>query len=336
MIKLLNKYKKLIIMISFAYIYMLVILLVPSGFSLITPGEISSINNVYEIEGIEFTNNFNTVSVYSWHDLTVFQKWAVNKNKYYDLYEQPAADKNLSLTDIVKQGNISKQTSHEQAIIAAYEKAHEKDSRIKIDYTFEGLVIYNNYGKFTNIGDLVVGINGVTIDSVPNYNDFLLLAYDEVVVGSGNYKLKQNMKLTLANGTEIQTDYVGNEYMYFMPKFKIDSTTPKYIEKVDKRNVGGPSGGAMQALTIYSALLNLKVPDEKIAGTGTIELMGYKVGKIGGLKQKYYTVIDNKVDVFFVPKAQLSLLDDLLNTTNIKVVGVDTLDEIIEELYGNA
>lgn len=339
MIKFLKKYKKIIVIFSFAYIYMLLIFLVPSGFSLLTPGDISTINNVYEIEERAFENDLNTVSVYSWHELSVFQKWIVSKNSEYDLHEQYESDKNLSVLDITKQGNISKQSSHEQAIITAYKQASKVDSNIKIDYDFKGLLVYSNFGKFANIGDLVVGIDGVLLEEVDDYNDFTKLMYKEIIVeGVKKYQRRQKFAITLDTGKEINLNYEGNEFMSFLPKFEIKETIPQYNEKTDRRSVGGPSGGAMQSLAIYSALLNISYGDLKIAGTGTMELAETNpfsssedlVGNIGGLVQKYYTVLDNKVDIFIVPKNQYYLIEGIIDHKKIKVYEVDNFNEIIE------
>ena len=53
----------------------------------------------------------------------------------------------------------------------------------------------------------------------------------------------------------------------------------------------------------------------KIAGTGTIDELG-RVGKIGGIKEKLYTV-NNLVDIFFVPEENyqeaLAIYNELIN-----------------------
>lgn len=331
MIKLLNKYKKHIIMISFAYIYMLFILIVPSGFSLLTPGDITTIDNVYDIENVEFNNNLNTVSVLEWHELTTFQKWLVDNSSKFDVYKQYESEKHLSLIDLNKQGTITKESSHDKAIITAYTHANKLNNEIAIDYKFKGLTVYNNYGKYVSIGDLVVKIDDIGIDDVDNYYEFILLTYKEVEVnGVTKYQRRQNLKLQLENGDVIQTNYQDKEFIDFEPKFEIINTYPKYNQKEDKRNVGGPSGGAMQTLAIYSALLNINYKDIKVAGTGTIEPYNDKVGIIGGIVQKYYTVIDNKVDIFFVPTTNYNEIKDIIDNKKIKVYPVDTFDDIIE------
>lgn len=334
MLKFLNKYKKAFIIVSFAYIYLLMILLVPSGYALTTPGEITSIDsNLYNIEGIDFTNDFNTISVYSWNELTVFQKWLVTKTDRYELYKQTPLQDQLSNSDLNKRGKISKEASHQLAIITAYENANKIDSNINIEYDFKGLVVYTNFGKYANIGSLVVGVNDLSLIDNPN------LTYEELyfetleVIGDDLYQRKQTLKITLDNGESIDVNYENNEYMSFYPQFEIKKTTPTYYEELDKRNVGGPSGGMMQALAIYTALLNIDTNDKIIAGTGTIEIINnYRIGQIGGIVQKYYTAIDNNVDIMIIPSSQYHELKDHVDDDKIIIIDAKNFNELITKL----
>lgn len=329
MLKLLNKYKKIIIALSFSYIYLVVVLISPSGYGVITPGEISLIdNNIYEIEELNFNNDLNTVSVYSWHEVTNFQKWLIENNYKYEVYAQTPLDKSLSLSDIRKRDRISKDASHQMAIIAAYENAHLINKDITIDYEFVGLRVYTNFGKFIPIDTLIIGIDDVVINASNNV-DYEML-FNNLYDDSGY--IKQKMQITLASGEKVDVNYSNGEYMYFYPEFKINNTSPKYTEKADNRNVGGPSGGMMQTLAIYTALLNIELDNIKIAGTGTIDLIEYyRIGNIGGLVQKYYTVLENNVDIFFVPNEQFDLLKTHIKSNHkTKVYPVNNLSDIVE------
>ena len=58
----------------------------------------------------------------------------------------------------------------------------------------------------------------------------------------------------------------------------------------------------MLALTIYSNINKIDLTQgKKIAGTGTIEIDG-TVGQISGVKYKLIGAVNNKADVFIVPK----------------------------------
>ena len=66
----------------------------------------------------------------------------------------------------------------------------------------------------------------------------------------------------------------------------------------------GPSGGLMTSLAIYSNINRVDLTSgKKIAGTGTIE-EGGKVGEISGVKYKLIGAVNNKADVFLVPKGE--------------------------------
>lgn len=332
--KLLSKYKKLLIIVSFAYIYLFVLLVAPSGFSLLTPGEITAIDKIYDIENIEFNNDINTVSVYSWNELTVFQKWMVKYSDRYDMFKQTDSRKDLSVAEINRQGKLSKEASHQQAIITAYKYANLKNSSITIDYDFKGLSVYSNFNKYAKIGALVTAIDDVSVNDVSTYDEFFKLTLDEIERdGETVYLRKQKYKITLDDGTTYNLDYKDDEFMSFMPKFEIKSTTPSYNEKADRRNVGGPSGGAMQTLAIYSALLGNDYGNLKIAGTGTIEAYNDSVGRIGGIIQKFYTIKESRVDIFIVPADQLDELNNI-DFKDIKVYGVEKFEDIITIMEG--
>lgn len=336
MLKFIKKHQKLLITLSFAYIYLFVVLIVPSGYGLNTPGELSKIDNhIYDIDGVEFINDFNTVSVYSWHEVTVFQKWLVTKVDEFDLYEQTPLDDTLSISDVNKRGKISKEASHQLAIITAYENAANKDDSIEIDYDFKGLTVYTNFNKFVDIGTLIVGVDDVNLltDPTVTYQDLMLATLTPI--GDNNYRRKNQMTLTLADGSTKEVNYSegSNEFMTFYPKFEITKTVPYYNEKADQRNVGGPSGGMMQALAIYTALLEIDLSSLKIAGTGTIDLFNnFRVGEIGGLVQKYYTTRDFKANVFFIPSSQYDELQRLDNNENLKVLPVNNFNDVIREI----
>ena len=67
------------------------------------------------------------------------------------------------------------------------------------------------------------------------------------------------------------------------------------------KSEGGPSGGFMMSLAIYSKLVEDLTDGRKIVGTGTIDSNG-NVGEIGGVKYKIMGAVKNKADVFFVPE----------------------------------
>ncbi|WP_127533405.1 S16 family serine protease [Paenibacillus kobensis] len=102
-------------------------------------------------------------------------------------------------------------------------------------------------------------------------------------------------------------------------------------------HIGGPSHGAMLALTIIDQL----TPDgishgRKIAGTGTIEPDG-SVGPVGGVRQKAYAVARTDAELFFVPASEESeARAGLESGDTLEIVPVQTLDEMLQWLKDHA
>ena len=100
--------------------------------------------------------------------------------------------------------------------------------------------------------------------------------------------------------------------------------------QIDTGQVGGPSAG----LAFTLALLDVLTPGEmtggaQVAVTGTIDGLG-NVGPIGGIGQKAAAVRDAGADVFIVPATEAD--DARAHAGDVKVVGVETLDDALREL----
>ena len=117
---------------------------------------------------------------------------------------------------------------------------------------------------------------------------------------------------------------------------KVSQSNKAPIEiAIDAEEIGGPSAGLMFALSIYDRL----VPEDltggqKIAGTGTIENQpdkSGKVGEVGAIELKIKGAIKIGAEVFVVPKGELAAARSAA-TPGIKVIGVSTLSEAIDQL----
>lgn len=338
MLKILNKYKKWLIIFSFAYLYVIAILIAPSGYKAITPGSLDKINDSYQITGINFNNNINTVSVYSYPEITVFQKWIIEKNNRFDVSKKTKVDQELSLKEQRLQGKISHDSSNDNALIAAYTYANKINKEISIEYELKWLTVYYSNNPNLKVGDEILTINGKHINqsSTNSYESFLTnlglyntndpnLIRGERVSTKISFQRKQTELLS--------TELLENQFIVFYPKYEITKTTPT-LENIKKLNVGGPSGGMIQTLAIYSALLDYDYGKIKIAGTGTINSNNnFSVGKIGGLPQKYYTVKKAKADYFIIPESQLNELDKInRNNDKVKVIVVKDFEEVIDKV----
>lgn len=329
MLKLLNKYKKWLIIFSFAYIYILMILLAPSKFIVLTPGEINTISQNYTIEDKEFTNNINSVSVYSWQTVTTFQSWLIKNNDRFDIREKTEYDNSLSRKELNIQGNISHESSLQNAIITAYTYAMKADASISIDYKLRGFSVYYSNNKELQIGDQIININSKEIKN--NTYQKYLEDLDLYVSDKNYFKPDKTYFVTIQRGNELKVINIKDtDIIRYYPKYEILSTYP-VIKTKDNTNVSGPSGGMIQTLGIYLALMEINLPNVKLAGTGTINTNDlFEVGAIGGIVQKYYTVKKNKIDYFLVPKSNISELSGVINESDkVKVIVVETFDDVI-------
>lgn len=105
-----------------------------------------------------------------------------------------------------------------------------------------------------------------------------------------------------------------------------------------KKRESGPSGGMMTALTVYSYLTDTDLAKNKtVVGTGTIDKDG-NVGEIGGVKYKLIGAVKNKADIFLVPNGENyeeAIKVKKEKNYDIKIVGVSTLKDAINELKNN-
>jgi PDZ domain-containing protein len=264
---------------------------------------------------------------------------------YNDLYILTGSNLNYTNQEIAKISYLDKETSVNAAIIVAYEKAALINSEISIQYDLKTLV----YGK-------------------AEYLDF----YDEINFGDEFVKLIGDNQTVVTDIADIATytadsdayewfflDESGNEYSLILSKDEVENkfgvtlkqyylvdqenTYPKYKEA--SSNIGGPSGGLLQTLSIYNMLISDDLTDgRKIAGTGTINYDG-SVGYIGGVEQKVLTAYLNGVDLFFMPSLDEDYYYDnyqealrACETHNINpdgwLIPVSTFQEAIDYLEG--
>ncbi len=301
------------------------IFVIPTNYAVIAPGGLTQLAGEFEIEGIEMDEHFYSIHVYGQEPITIFQYLMVRNNDYFEVTEMTQRQSDTSYLDSITQGNISKDASYKTALIKAYELASTKDDSINISYNFNGLTIYDYPRRVEgiNIGDTIIKINGISIKDM-TFEEAEVLAY------------QRDVTYTILNDNEESYDY---HYVYdetdvvfwFFPAYEITDASPKF-DYGNFHLIGGPSGGLLQTLMIYSSLLKLNIENLVIAGTGTIEMTG-DVGRIGGIREKITTASWHNVDVFFIPKSHLDEIDDLSYTYIL--VPVETLDEAVNWLYEN-
>ena len=159
-----------------------------------------------------------------------------------------------------------------------------------------------------------------------------------------NYKPGTTIKITVINNNKEYNreaeliNYEGKTIIGVGIKetFEIESNHKIKINYNKKES--GPSGGMMNALTIYTYLTNKDLSKGRtVVGTGTIDKNG-NVGSIGGVKYKLIGAVKNKADIFIVPNGEnyeeaLKIKQE--KEYDIKIIGVSTLKEAINELEKN-
>jgi PDZ domain-containing protein len=122
------------------------------------------------------------------------------------------------------------------------------------------------------------------------------------------------------------------------PPDTITFTFPFKVD-IDSGQIGGPSAGLAFTLGLLDALTPGDLSGGvEVAATGTITPTG-DVGEIGGLKQKTIAVMRTGAKVFLVPASEQAEAEEAAKGSDLKIVGVHTLDDALKELAslgGNA
>lgn len=327
MLAFLKQYKKIFIILSFPYLYLLFLLIAPTQKMVIAPGGLTPVDQSVEIDGVNMMDQFHTIYVYSYYPMTPFQTFVTADDDRMAIYPLSERQQDISWRDDYLSGQVSKLSSLQISVIKAYELAHVMDPSITIEYHFAGLLISYRPSRLNEleIGDRVIAINGISVEGLEE-EDFLALSDSE------------NMTLLIErkHGDEwitLSVDYTRLEdepSLRYYPDYQIDSAFPSFTLPGLESVIGGPSGGMIQTLSIYASLLKLNIGELKIAGTGTIEMSG-NIGKIGGIRQKIYTAWDQNVDVFFIPRDHVSEIEDIQYPFAMYVVS--TIEEAVQALH---
>lgn len=313
-------YKTLFHTIIFAYVYLIFGLVYPTEFSVTAPYQTTEISHLIEIEGIEQSSNLHSVSVLTMPRITPFQRMIYQLAPSMTVRKMSLLEQEITLSEQIIQGRISKVASYEQALIQSYTRASLIDENIMIDYDFEGMVVNYRVRKYNqlNIGDLIIEVNGIQNDYELMGNTFLSADFVELKV------MRQQQVIDVS----FQKDQI-NPWSFY-PKYHIHQTTPNHSLPGLQIISGGPSGGLMQTLSLYLGLTNAFEVDSLVVGTGTIRYNG-QVGSIGGLIQKIYTARHYGASYFIYPQQQASELDGY-HFDDIELIGVSTFEEALEKL----
>ena len=242
--------------------------------------------------------NIFTVAVYQKRRISVIDYWLtkLNREHYGELIPLNKTGGNyLPDDEDFKESRLMMRTSLEASVVVAFKEASKKDPKIMIDYSFLGLEIQGCYNKELNNfpqGHVIQKLDGEALTSLKHFSN---------IVSSKN---KSEFDVTILDPeknvtyeAKIKSDTNHKFGLYLAEKVKINKTVPEVTIKKNLSS-GGPSGGMMQTMALYQALLRSdKLNKIRIAGSGTISLDG-AVGNIGGVKLKVITCSYNNCQYF--------------------------------------
>jgi PDZ domain-containing protein len=188
------------------------------------------------------------------------------------------------------------------------------------------------------VDDVITGVNGTPVNVIPDLSALLTGKHvgDPVtltITRDGKEMTVQSQLVESSDGRAIIGFFPNPS-----PPDTITFTFPFKVD-IDSGQVGGPSAG----LAFTLALLDALTPGDltggvEVAATGTIDPAS-NVGQIGGLKQKTIAVLRTGAKVFLVPDAEKAEAEAAAKGSDLKIVGVNTLDDALKELAalgGNA
>lgn len=343
-------YKNRILLFSLAIPYIIIILLcfIKVEYDVTVPAQISSIENVIEVEDeTKLNGSINVVSVYSYERVSVLSYLIGSINPYANVsksYEYTDID----YQDMYNGGVIDKRVSIYNSIIAGYRLAG-----YDIKYSFLGYIvdtITTYVDSDLEIGDIIVGINGKKLSNEYSVKDAISEANSSVltmdIIKNGN-NLSEPYEISAKLFEEDGKKWYS--FGFNVQAYNIPTNSNLYPEfNILWKNVNsiGPSGGLLQAFYVYEKLTGAKLSDGlKISGTGTIDIDG-NAGLIGGIEQKIITSELCGVDIFFIPVTssdylnnpdEVNYIDALtaynkLNNPNMVIAPVWSLESLISAI----
>lgn len=296
--KKVNKVKWLII-ISFIVFY--IIYLVPVPYYVSSPGSAMELNPIIEVEG-----GYKEQGTFM---LTTISLGPGNIGRYVWAYFNPFMEiipKELLLRENEKPEEYSKRQlevmkeSQDTAVMNAYRSAN-----LPIEINYQGILVMGVVAdmpgaEVLKVGDLITNVDGKQVHRLEELFNFLAdkkpgdIAKVQFI--REEKQMIKELRLTAIQNSD--ENRVGFGF-YPLEKKEVLVSKPVYFHTED---IGGPSAGLMFTLEIINQLIPEDITKGyRIAGTGQIGSDG-QVGQIGGAKLKVKAAINNKAEIFFVPR----------------------------------
>ncbi len=233
-----------------------------------------------------------------------------------------------TLKDVEFRSNIDLLQASDNAIKNAYIEAGK-------DYNISKKEVYVYYIDEKSKSNLKVG------DQILSIDDQEIKDTDSMKNIISKYNVGDKLKIKVKRATKEKIIYADmykekdtKKLGIFVEEIHKYKTNPKIKIKF-KKGETGPSGGLAETLDIYNKLTKKDITKGKVVvATGEIDKDG-NILPIGGVKYKLLGAAKKKADIFIVPK-ELNY-DECLkvakkNNLKIKIIGVSTFKEAVEEL----
>lgn len=324
-----SHFKRYLVFIPIS-IFLLVISVIKTNKSILLKGDTTEFSNVITVDNAyNQEGSFNTIYVISYVNTTPFLAFISQNLKDGEVYDTPESRLNLSLIDQYNIGKIQYQSALSNSLVVAYNEAKKIRSDISIDYSFQGFYVtgFGIQSEF-RINDRIIKIKAKSNNNNEvEFQDETLFRY---VI---NHRTLGDIYTVERDGIKMEIELKEENTFSAYSMYSIKETTPKVT--IYSENVGGPSGGLLQALSTYNQLVEEDLTHGlRVCGTGTIAYDG-SVGEIGGVKEKIYTANRCHMDVFLCPKANYEEALEAYNTLenpHMKLIMVDTFKTAIEYL----
>ncbi len=287
---------KIIKLLKENWLYILIVIvscflfLFPLPYTIEGPGGLIAVKDRFQIENSNRDMQYYLAYV-SEYKATPITYLHAKLHKNYEIIpksEQVGTDKEMNFRN-----HLMLEEANQDALIYAYTKAGKK-----VDILEEEIYVtmIDTLAKTDlEVGDRIESINKEKVKNKEHLFSLIQSSSEKVKLEvEKNGKRKEKYALLL--------DIEGTKKIGILPTVKRKIRVEPEIEFIFDKSESGASGGFMMTLAIYDALTNSNFSkNKKIAGTGTIDGEG-NIGEIGGIKYKILGALEEKADLFFVPK----------------------------------
>ncbi|TGD17841.1 SepM family pheromone-processing serine protease [Levilactobacillus suantsaiihabitans] len=195
------------------------------------------------------------------------------------------------------------QSAINESIYTAYKAAHKSVKRQYLGIYVLSVDDKSPFAGTLRVGDTVTKVNGRHFNSMVGYQHYIQrqkVGQSATITYQHNGKTRHATRKLMRLPTKkagIGITLTDNVKVTAKPKVT-----------VDPGQIGGPSGGLMFSLQIYTQVTGKNLRHgQKIAGTGTVDGDG-NVGEIGGIDKKIVAAKKAGATVFFAPYVKPSKL----------------------------